>query len=32
MDSFERGYNQFSINKYRETLAGLCEGKVNIIS
>jgi hypothetical protein len=29
MDSFERGYNQFSINKYRETLAGICSGKVD---
>jgi hypothetical protein len=28
MDTFERGYNQFSIGKYRETLAGLCSGKV----
>jgi hypothetical protein len=28
MDAFERGYNQFSINKYRETLAGLCAGNV----
>lgn len=28
MDNFERGYNQFSVNKYRETLAGMCEGKV----
>lgn len=32
MDSFERGYNQISINKYRETLAGLCSGKVNMPS
>ncbi len=29
MDTFERGYNQFSISKYRETLAGLCSGKVH---
>lgn len=28
MDSFERGYNQISIQKYRETLVGMCEGKV----
>ena len=24
MDSFERGYNQISIQKYRETLVGMC--------
>jgi hypothetical protein len=28
MDSFEASYNQFSINKYRETLCGVCEGQV----
>ncbi len=28
MDSFESSYNQFSINKYRETLAQICKGKV----
>jgi hypothetical protein len=28
MDSFERSYNQFSITKYRETLASLAAGNV----
>jgi hypothetical protein len=30
MDAFERGYNQFSVSKYRETLAGLTSGKVTL--
>lgn len=29
MEAFERSYNQFSVNNYRETLAGICEGKVS---
>lgn len=28
MDAFERSYNQFSLTKYRETLASLAAGKV----